>query len=88
MKVLNMVSSADLNGIFWSLRKIPIALFTLFNIILKWSSKDKRLSRTTLKCFCELVSDTLLLLKGRAGWYYFLFCYLILLPGAFLLGSR
>ena len=44
-------------------------LFTLFNIIFKWSLKDKRLSRTTPKCFCELVSDTLLLLKVRARWY-------------------
>ena len=71
MKLLYIVSSADLGMIFLSLRRSPIVLFTLFNIIFKWSSKDNRLSRTTPKCFCELVSDALLLLKERGGWHYF-----------------
>ena len=87
MKLLYIVSSADLGRIFWSLRRSPIVLFTLFIIILKWSSKDKRLSRTTPKCFCELVSDTLLLLKARGGWYSFFAFLLNITSWACLLGS-
>ena len=68
--------SADLGRIFWSLRKSPMVLFTLFNITFKWSSKDKQLSRTTPKCFCESVSNTLLLLKAR-GELYSIFVFLL-----------
>ena len=48
--------------------------FTLFNIIFKWSIQDKQLSRTVPKCLCELVSNTLLLLKLRGEWRFF-FCF-------------
>ena len=74
MKLLYIVSSTDLDRILWILLRSPIVLFTLFNIIFKLSSKNKGLPRTP-KCFCELVSDTLLLLKQEEDGVLFLFFY-------------
>ena len=68
---LYIISWSDLRKTFWSLRKRPIVLSTLFIIIFKYSSNHGRLSKTTPKCFCELALDTLPLLKTREGWFPF-----------------
>ena len=57
-KLLYMASSAGLGRMLRSLFRSPIVLLTLFNIVFKCSSKDKRLSRIMPNCFCELASDT------------------------------
>ena len=74
MKIFFIGRSWDLGRIFWSFRRRPIVLFTVSIIIFKWSSKDKQLLKTTPKSFCELVSDTLLMLKA-SGRMVFFFCF-------------
>ena len=61
-----MVSSADLGKILWNLRRSPIFLLTLLNIIFKCSSNDKRLSRKISNGFWE--QGTLLLIFFSEGW--------------------
>ena len=61
-----MASSADLGRMLWNLRRSPIFLLTLLNIIFKCSSNDKRLSRKISNGFWE--QATLLLTFFSEGW--------------------
>ena len=50
-------------------------------MILKWSSKDERLSRTKPKCFCEIISHALFnhdLNRGCLVYVVFFVCFFLL----------